>query len=240
MRLLVLIINCTWLHKPDWLKAGANGPTFFIQHLLKMLEGVGWNVGWADFPFERIIQHFIPNIRWAFIPSENFLRKLENLTFDYSKWRQKIKCWMKNHLKRIQHIILVLDERKRWMKNLIWIKFHPTPFNMIFFFFLRNVGWNWCSQTVEHFHPTQCWMKMLDRLLRPLRPRQTGPTFYPTCWMRCWTNVGWMLDVKKNRLAITIRPFSSSICVHSFSYFFHIRLETRWRITCFGQLFYLS
>ena len=40
-----------------------------------------------------------------------------------------------NHFKRVQHVYSVLDARKCWMKNFLWNKFHPTPSNMIFFFF---------------------------------------------------------------------------------------------------------
>ena len=39
---------------------GTNGPTFYIQHLIAMLQAVGWNMDEGFSPFERNIQHFYP------------------------------------------------------------------------------------------------------------------------------------------------------------------------------------
>ena len=131
----------------------SNIPSNSFQHFNQMLDEK--NVG----PFAPAFIHSFLS-KWR----RKIIQTFENLklTFELSS---KKKCWMDNYLKRIQHIIWVLDEIKSWMKNLIWNKFHPTQSNMIFFFFLKNVGWNRCSQKVPKFHLTlqnlhvgwKCW-----------------------------------------------------------------------------------
>ena len=73
-----------------------------------------------------------------------FLIKTFKWTFERSKTLKstfemvlKIKCWMVNHFKRIQHVFVALDARKCRVKNLFWNKFHVTPSNMILSFFLK-------------------------------------------------------------------------------------------------------
>ena len=80
----------------------------------------------------------------------------------------EIKCWMVNHFKPIQHIFLLIDARKCWMKNLFRKKFHPAPFNMVFFFLyemLDEIGaFKRIQYVVQH-----CKFHMLDEMLDPFK-----------------------------------------------------------------------
>ena len=66
----------------------------------------------------------------------------------------EIKFWIVKHFKRIQHVFLVLDARKCWIKNLVRNKFYPTSSNTIFFFFyemLDEIGaFKRIQQFVQH------------------------------------------------------------------------------------------
>ena len=75
---------------------------------------------------------------------------------------------MVKHLKRIQHVFLVLDARKCWMKNLFWKKFHPTPSNIIFFFFYEMLDEIDAFKRIQHFvhHRKFCH---LDEMLDPFK-----------------------------------------------------------------------
>ena len=83
----------------------------------------------------------------------------------------EIKCWMVNHFKRIKQVFLALDARERWMKNVFWNKFHPTPSNMIFFFYemLDEIGaFKQIQQFAQH-----CKFRMLDEMLDPFKSTVT-------------------------------------------------------------------
>ena len=80
----------------------------------------------------------------------------------------EIKRWKGNHFKRIQHVFLVLDARNCWMKNLFWNKFHPTPSNMIFFFFYEMLNEIGAFKQIQNFvHHRK--FRMLDEMLNPFK-----------------------------------------------------------------------
>ena len=71
-------------------------------------------------------------------------------------------------LKWIQHVFLVLDGKKCWMKNLFWKKFHPTRFNMVAFFCYEMLDEIDAFKQIQHFvqHQKFC---MLDEMLDPFK-----------------------------------------------------------------------
>ena len=87
----------------------------------------------------------------------------------------KIKCWMVNHFKRIQHVFLVLNAIKCWMKNLLFNKFHPTPSNIIFFFFYELLDEIGAFKRIQYF-VQHCRFRMLDEMLVPLKSALTQCT----------------------------------------------------------------
>ena len=80
----------------------------------------------------------------------------------------EIKFWMGNHFKRIQHVMLVLDARKCWMKNLFWNKFHPAPFNMILFLFHEMLDEIDAFKQIKHFVQHRK-VRILDEMLDPFK-----------------------------------------------------------------------
>ena len=80
----------------------------------------------------------------------------------------EIKCWMVNRFKRIQHVFLVLDARKYWMKNFFSKKFHPTPSNIIFFFFYEMLDEIGAFKRIQHFVQHRKF-RMLDEMLDPFK-----------------------------------------------------------------------
>ena len=89
----------------------------------------------------------------------------------------EIKCWIVNHFKQIEHVFLVLDARKCCIRNLLWNKFHPTPPNLIFFYFYEMLDEFGAFKRIQNF-VRHCKFCMLDEMLDPfksaLRPLMDG------------------------------------------------------------------
>ena len=71
-------------------------------------------------------------------------------------------------IKRIQRAFLVLDARRRWMKNLCWTEFHSTPSNMVVFSFYEILDQIGSFKRIQHFveHRKFC---MFDDMLDPFK-----------------------------------------------------------------------
>ena len=98
--------------------------------------------GWRPNGLERYVPHECHWLQFVLRQRPKTLKSTFEMVLE-------IKCSMVNHFKWIQHVFLVLDGRKCWMKNLFWNKFHqhhPTWFLSSFRnCLMKSARWNRCN-----------------------------------------------------------------------------------------------
>ena len=100
--------------------------------------------GWRPNGLERYVPHECHWLQFVLRQRPKTLKSTFEMVLE-------IKCSMVNHFKWIQHVFLVLDGRKCWMKNLFW---SSNTIQHDFFLLLGIVWWIRRVETDPTFRPT--------------------------------------------------------------------------------------